>query len=272
MINFLMNLLVTQDQYDVIDLSDNDIKKLDNFPPMRRLSAILANNNSISKISPTLGETLPNLQAVILTNNRVSNLFEIDHLAGAPTLEVLSLMENPVTLKPNYRLFCIYRIPSLKTLDFSKVTRTEREEAKKLFKSSSGKAFLTLVEQEKQQLTGSSTQRNGQEPKKSAIMELTDAQKEQVKRAIERASTKEEVDAIEAQLQVLLLYRRLCSLSPAHRCLLLLYDAGGNISFRNRSGGAVATSSRRRRSGGSTCSSSSSGRHGLGLDSNGSLL
>eukprot|EP01033_Poteriospumella_lacustris_P006816 gene6816-4911_t len=196
------NLSVLQDQYDVVDLSDNDIKKLDNFPPMRRLSAILANNNSISKISPTLGETLPNLQAVILTNNRVSNLFEIDHLAGAPTLEVLSLMENPVTLKPNYRLFCIYRIPSLKTLDFSKVTRTEREEAKKLFKSSSGKAFLTLVEQEKQQLTGSSTQRNGQEPKKSAIMDLTDAQKEQVKRAIERASTKEEVDAIEAQLQL----------------------------------------------------------------------
>eukprot|EP01033_Poteriospumella_lacustris_P020198 gene20198-14759_t len=27
------NLSVLQDQYDVIDLSDNDIKKLDNFPP-----------------------------------------------------------------------------------------------------------------------------------------------------------------------------------------------------------------------------------------------
>lgn len=230
MINFLMKLLVPQDQYDVIDLSDNDIKKLDNFPPMRRLSAILANNNSISKISPTLGETLPNLQAVILTNNRVSNLFEIDHLASATSLEVLSLMENPVTLKPNYRLFCIHRIPSLKTLDFSKVTRTERDEAKKLFKSSSGKAFLALVEQEKQQLAaGSSAQRNGQEPKKAAIMELTDAQKEQVKRAIERASTKEEVDAIEAQLQVIIVTIYVFK-SSANWSMMLLY-LGGNISL-----------------------------------------
>jgi U2 small nuclear ribonucleoprotein A' len=195
------NLSVLQDQYDVIDLSDNEIKKLDNFPSMRRLNALILCNNSISKVGATLGENLPQLQSIILTNNRISNLFEIDHLATVKKLEMLSLMENPIALKPNYRLYCIHRMPLLKVLDFYKVTKQERDEASRLFKASSGKAFLQLIEHEKQQAASSSTQRSSTDEKKSIATELTDAQKQKVKHAIEQATTKEEIDAIEYQLR-----------------------------------------------------------------------
>lgn len=62
---------VIQDQFDAIDFSDNEIKKVDNFPRYSRLSSILLCNNHVSRIAPDLGSQLPNLTCIILTNNKV---------------------------------------------------------------------------------------------------------------------------------------------------------------------------------------------------------
>lgn len=62
---------MTQDQFDAIDFSDNEIKKLDNFPRYKRLSSLMLCNNHVSKISEELGTALPNLTCLILTNNKV---------------------------------------------------------------------------------------------------------------------------------------------------------------------------------------------------------
>lgn len=62
---------VTQDQFDAIDFSDNEIKKLDNFPRYKRLSSLLLCNNHVSRIAADLGSQLPNLTCIILTNNKV---------------------------------------------------------------------------------------------------------------------------------------------------------------------------------------------------------
>ncbi|CAM9936110.1 unnamed protein product, partial [Sphacelaria rigidula] len=70
-IPMIENLGVTQDQFDAIDFSDNEIKKLDNFPRYRRLSSLLLCNNHVSRIAPDLGRQLPNLTCIILTNNKV---------------------------------------------------------------------------------------------------------------------------------------------------------------------------------------------------------
>ncbi|CAM9664985.1 unnamed protein product, partial [Phaeothamnion confervicola] len=53
------NLGVTQDQFDVMDFSDNEIKKVDNFPRYKRLSTLLLSNNHVSRIGPELGRQLP---------------------------------------------------------------------------------------------------------------------------------------------------------------------------------------------------------------------
>ena len=40
------NLGTTQDQYDVIDFTDNEIKRVDNFPRFVRLSTLLLSNTA----------------------------------------------------------------------------------------------------------------------------------------------------------------------------------------------------------------------------------
>lgn len=41
------NLGVTKDQFDVIDLTDNNLRKIENFPLMKRLETLLLHNNRI---------------------------------------------------------------------------------------------------------------------------------------------------------------------------------------------------------------------------------
>lgn len=140
-----------QDQFDTIDLSDNEIVKLENFPHLSRLGTLLINNNRITRINPNIGgkiliellsfseiivplsklvvciaEFLPKLHSLVLTNNRLVNLVEIDPLASLPKLQFLSLMDNTVTKKPNYRLYVINKLKILRVLDFKKVKNKVR--------------------------------------------------------------------------------------------------------------------------------------------------
>nr|AEG74555.1 predicted protein [Phoenix dactylifera] len=109
------------DQFDTIDLSDNEIVKLENFPYLNRLGTLLINNNRITRINPNIGEFLPKLHTLVLTNNRLVNLVEIDPLASLPKLQFLSLLDNNITKKPNYRLYVIHKLKQLRLLDFKKV-------------------------------------------------------------------------------------------------------------------------------------------------------
>lgn len=129
------NLGATEDQFDTLDLSDNEIVKLENFPYLNRLGTLLMNNNRITRINPKIGEFLPKLHTLILTNNRLTNLSEIDPLASLPKLHFLSLLDNNITKKPNYRLYVIQKLKFLRLLDFRKVKQRERLEAQSLFAS-----------------------------------------------------------------------------------------------------------------------------------------
>lgn len=128
------NLGATLDQFDTIDFTDNDIRKLDQFPLLKRLKHILLSNNRIVRIADDLQENLPNLETLVLTNNSLRELSDIDPLSTVPTLKYLSLLGNPIVTKRNYRYYVIHKIPSLRLLDFRKVKLRERETAAKLFK------------------------------------------------------------------------------------------------------------------------------------------
>jgi len=123
-VGVIENLGATKDQFDCIDLSDNELTRLENFPILNRLRTILLNNNKISYIERGLGEYVPNLETVVLTNNRINNLGDLDALADLPNLKRLSLLDNLVTKKQHYRF---------------KVKKQERLAAAKLFGSEKGK-------------------------------------------------------------------------------------------------------------------------------------
>lgn len=62
-------------------------------------------------------------------NNKIIDLAELTKLGICKKLQRLVLTNNLVTELPNYRLFVISKIPSLRILDFQKVTAKERREA-----------------------------------------------------------------------------------------------------------------------------------------------
>lgn len=99
----------TLDQFDTVDLSDNDIRKLENFPYLPRMKNLLLNNNRITRIADDLAETLPGLQSVILTGNNLLELSDLKPLTKLQKLDVLSLLTNPVSAKQHYREYIAYK-------------------------------------------------------------------------------------------------------------------------------------------------------------------
>lgn len=139
----------TLDQFDTVDFSDNDVRKLDGFPQLPRLKCLLLNNNrivyvqqqivsfsiinylifNIRRIADDLYESLPNLESIILTGNNIqgqlksvffilfmalknicfSELGDLEPLAMLPNLTTLSLLTNPVSTKQHYREYVIFK-------------------------------------------------------------------------------------------------------------------------------------------------------------------
>lgn len=168
---------------------------------MVRLTSIIANNNYVSRVSK-VGENAPNVKCLVLTNNRIASLGEVDNIALFKRLEHLSLLDNPLYMKQNYRNYVIHMIPSLKTLDYKKISKKEKTETVSFFKSSAGKLLLASVLNEKNTQTDALNGKAAAAP----VMTLSDEQKAMVRSAIENAKTREEIDIIEKHLKVSVLF------------------------------------------------------------------
>lgn len=194
-IPLIENLGVTQDQFDTVDLSDNEIRRLDNFPRMRRLKTLLLCNNSIARFGSALGEQISELEALVLTNNKVASLSEIDHLASLTKLRHLSLVDNPVVRSLHYRLYILHKLPHLTVLDFQKVKADERRAAKKLFQSQAGQQHLSAIADEGKLLAAESA---GKVREKRV---MTEEEKRLAQAMIDKATTPEELERVERQLR-----------------------------------------------------------------------
>lgn len=146
-INMIENLAVLEDQFDIIDFSHNQIRKMENFPKMLRLSILYFTNNGMSKIDSALSLQIPNIQTLELSDNEFETFLDVKPLSIFTKLEFLALSNNPVSRLSNYRLYMIHLLPSLRYLDYQKVTLTEKELTSKLFNSAAGKDLLDSIEQ-----------------------------------------------------------------------------------------------------------------------------
>ncbi|KAF2078578.1 hypothetical protein CYY_000078 [Polysphondylium violaceum] len=204
-ISSIENLGVTKDQFDTIDFSDNEISKLENFPLLNRVKTLFFNNNHISRFDEDFGLTLPNLTTLVLSNNKLIQLSDLEPLTKLKNIKYLSLLDNPVTKKQNYRLYLIYLVPRLKILDFKKIKQIERDESKKIF------GYPRTLDTKQQQKTTTEEKRNTFEPgegvngngNKSGATKrpLTDDEKKAIRQAIDNAKTIEEITALENKLR-----------------------------------------------------------------------
>lgn len=140
------NLGATNDAFECIDLSDNDLIKLANFPPLKRLHTLLLMNNRISRIAEDAFEPIPHLVSVVLTGNKLEKLVDLEPLTKLKSLERLSLLDNPVTKVKHYRPYMIQKCSrSLRILDFNRIKDKERKAAGLLFAGERGKKLLEEI-------------------------------------------------------------------------------------------------------------------------------
>ncbi len=95
------HLAVSRDQFDTMDLSNNHLQRVENFPKLERLATLHLGGNEIHFVDArNLKKNVPNLNTVILTGNGVKGWNVVSDLGdGCPKLEYLSLVGNPITSK-----------------------------------------------------------------------------------------------------------------------------------------------------------------------------
>mmetsp|Transcript_8416 Transcript_8416/g.20796 ORF Transcript_8416/g.20796 Transcript_8416/m.20796 type:complete len:294 (-) Transcript_8416:901-1782(-) len=214
------HLGVTRDAYDAIDLTDNRLGRLENFPRLLRLSSLSLSGNVIETIDANnLSKNLPNLQYLDLSYNHISTLLEVSNLGNAYNaagtdggddktkshsnkgkLECLNLHGNPVQRRQHYRLYTIHRIPSLKVLDHQRISQTERDRARRLAGSAAGAALESDVQDEAgQQKTF--TPGEGASAEESFVVNFTAEEKEQIRQMVANAESPAEIEEIERSVQ-----------------------------------------------------------------------
>jgi len=192
-ITVLENITATNDQFGTIDFTDNEVTKVPQFPKLRRLRTLLFSNNRITKIENGFGDNISQLESLVLTNNKISNFSEIDHIATCKTLLRLALIENPISKDKNYRLYTIFKIPSLRVLDFQKIKQKERIEARKMFATG---VDSEMFNKEVEEIEPASKRAKVEEEASAQSIEERERVMK-IKAAIEKAKTIEEVSRLE---------------------------------------------------------------------------
>ena len=97
-IPFLENLTATNDQFGCIDLTDNEIVTLEALPGLLRLKSLLLTGNRITRVDDKFADMCPQLESLVLTNNKIGRFEEIDKIAATcKQLLRLSLVGNVVS-------------------------------------------------------------------------------------------------------------------------------------------------------------------------------
>lgn len=223
-----------QDQHDTIDLTDNSLTHVQNFPLLKRLTSLLLANNRISHISSSLSNSIPNLASLGLSNNALSELGDLVPLGELKRLEYLSLIGNAVTEKKWYREWVIFNCKTLRVLDFQRIQDKvcpiclaaplpaadakvglfqERKHAKTLFLTPDGlpTALATSLQSAKAQQSSKNVASTEEEPTTAGAAAdlaagragrlMTAEEKARVKASILSATSAEEVRRLEKTLK-----------------------------------------------------------------------
>jgi hypothetical protein len=121
----------------------------------------------------------------------------------------LIYLHNPTTSttgRQHYRLYTIKNIPSLKILDYVKISKSERDRAERLANSAAGAALEADVRDEQQQQSSSATSKTfvpgeGLDIQKAFKAIFTAEEKEQIRDLVANASSPAEIEEIEQSVK-----------------------------------------------------------------------
>ena len=98
-----------------LDLWGNNIDDISLLSEMPLLEIISLSVNHIKDLS--VCRNLKNLKELYLKDNQISDFSQIEYLKDCKQLEILCLIENPISKQPNYRKKVLEILPFLKKLD-----------------------------------------------------------------------------------------------------------------------------------------------------------
>ncbi|GAX75364.1 hypothetical protein CEUSTIGMA_g2808.t1 [Chlamydomonas eustigma] len=99
----------------------------------RELVWLDASCNQLASIEDIITE-YPKLQVLYLHGNQIRHMTEIQKLAKLEHLTKLTLHGNPITEQKNYKLYVAAHLPKLRSLDFSTITKIDREKTEVWFR------------------------------------------------------------------------------------------------------------------------------------------
>ncbi|RNF25589.1 U2 small nuclear ribonucleoprotein 40k Da [Trypanosoma conorhini] len=140
------------DSFDVLNLSQNPLVRLDYFPSgigtgtasqagattsvdpgqrmMLRLQSLVVHRNRLSHVSEaTCAALLPNIRAFLADHNEFRELRDLLFLSHWRQLEILSIEHNPVAQhesEARLRAFVVFLCPKLKLVNYQRVTQADR--------------------------------------------------------------------------------------------------------------------------------------------------
>lgn len=98
---------------------------------LQKLTYLNISNNKLTSLR--FIAKLPALVEFYASFNQLKNIRDVFHLKGLPSLAILDLWCNPMCADTKYRLFVIYHLKLLKSIDGSIIEPSELTEAKDLF-------------------------------------------------------------------------------------------------------------------------------------------
>ncbi|CAG8456121.1 13525_t:CDS:2 [Acaulospora colombiana] len=132
----------------------------------------------------------------------MSEIADLEPLTGLKRLQYLSLLDNPVTRKQWYRSWIIWKIPSIRVLDFKR----ERKEAVQLFVTANGE-HTSLAKSISETISktfepGEGLVAGSNLPKSNLpTLGISAEEQAKIREAIRNAKTLEEVTRLEKLLQ-----------------------------------------------------------------------
>lgn len=173
----------------VLDLTNNELISI---PDMRSRGDIHTLLLSMNQISVLDGRLLPGrIRNLVLANNNISTFEQLNGLKWAPTtLENVVLRGNQVCHLEGYREHVLGTVPSLKVMDFERVTQEERLRAQK---ANTSDAVPTAV------VTGAKRDKSS-ELMHLVVSKMSEERRNELKEQLARATSLAEIARIEKLL------------------------------------------------------------------------
>ena len=114
-----------------LDLSENRIQRFEGLSKLTLLETLNLTGNLIKELPKAALEHLKCLKTLKISKNKVPALSELGNLAILPSLENLYIAGNPVCENEDFKLYVVYYIGSLESLDGDIVNTQLRQKATK---------------------------------------------------------------------------------------------------------------------------------------------